>query len=453
VQLQRSDLMLLLRDPTAELRTEDGRPLFRPREPVSISPIHRPLEQHEPGEPWHPMVTNGILAWRYQGRLDTAHFAKALEVLVQRHGILRSIPTYRDGGWRFIPERAVAPCLSVLSSPEATDRSEEALLTLVSEFAHRPFRLDVESPLRAAVARVSADEHIVCIVVHHTFADAYSVRIISQEIAEIHHAFCRGGHPKLRELPFQYVDYMVCMEEWTAGPLAHAHVEFWKTYLHGAKSIAPRLSSTCAYTHLVLGEPFNTASRQLCLAERLNASVLWECLHQIAVHHLTGEHDVTTCSMDIGRRQKELIGLVGEFVNVIPFRSKISGDSTFRELLRTTRNTRVTKLSSYLATPCHLISEAYPFLRQTGTLNYIPEEFLTVPAFGLPAKLNPLRALDGNIRRPYFLVVTEAREAFSAFCVGKIEHPFTIAQLMSALERVAEWIPRNPDTPLWELPH
>ncbi len=117
-------------------------------------------------------------AFRLRGRLDPDRFTEALRAVVRRHPALRcaadgTVPVLRT--W---PDVAV-DCPVV---PVPQGASPAVLTQLIEAQAERPFDICVPPLFRAVLLRLSPDEHIAVLVVHHLIADDESVRILGQEV-------------------------------------------------------------------------------------------------------------------------------------------------------------------------------------------------------------------------------------------------------------------------------
>src|SRR5262249_2457507 len=133
------------------------------------------LDQLESGNPSY----NIAASVRFRGALDPAALEQALRAIAARHEILRTALVARDGR----PVRAAAPAgavdlplvgLRALPEGEREGRARE----LAVDEARKPFALARGPLLRVRLLRLGADEHWLVLVVHHTAADGWSMRVL-----------------------------------------------------------------------------------------------------------------------------------------------------------------------------------------------------------------------------------------------------------------------------------
>lgn len=408
-----------------------------PHPPRLLSPPERRwcLETRRPGNGWEPVPFNMSVIWRYRGRLHPDLLQRAAEKIVARHAILGCTLEFVAGGWRFCANKA--PPVAVRELTAIDSNAECAAMSAVGEHVFREFDFAIEGPLRVGYARVGSDDYIIVVAFHHSFADAYSKRILSYELAAFYDCLGKGTEPQLTALPLTFFDYMWSMEEWKRGPRAKEVAEFWMRRIEGAVPLIHSRAEQLTVRLFHLPESVSARIRSLCDTLKIGAHVFWEAVHHLALRQLLGIGDIVTLSVDGGRRHPELAGVVGQFINLYPTRSQLSDRHTLLDAVEQLRAAN-RETSAYRMLPYDSIAERCPFeyAASFGQLNFIPRHFFALPAFGplIPGAI-PAGIRAGFIY-PYAISVGD-EPAFRVLCTGHIRTPFTTLDLCEALERVA----------------
>ncbi|WP_324608340.1 condensation domain-containing protein, partial [Streptomyces sp. NRRL F-3307] len=148
-----------------------------------------------------PSATYNIpLALRLIGDLDRDALRAALGDVVARHESLRTV----------FPEAEGVPCQQVLS-PEAAvphltvhPTTEAELPAALKSAARHPFDLATETPLRADLFELSAQEYVLLLVVHHIAGDGWSLGPLAADLTRAYTARVEGRVPEWSALPVQY---------------------------------------------------------------------------------------------------------------------------------------------------------------------------------------------------------------------------------------------------------
>ncbi|MFE5627735.1 amino acid adenylation domain-containing protein, partial [Streptomyces virginiae] len=149
------------------------------------------------------------LALRLTGPLDPAALELALGDLVARHEILRTLITERDGEPR---QWIVPPAEARIPFDRRPVRPADAAATL-AECAAVPFDLARELPVRAHLFPLSADEHLLVVVLHHIAGDGWSMEPLLRDLSAAYAARLDGSAPDWQPLPVQYADYALWQRE------------------------------------------------------------------------------------------------------------------------------------------------------------------------------------------------------------------------------------------------
>lgn len=168
-------------------------------------------EQHRPGaaEMLYPLL------FRITGPLDTAALASAVRAVAARHEALHTV--LNQHSHRHIaaePARADPSCT-------VTDYAEEA----VRAFCAAPFDLSAGPPIRAAVFRRTAEDHLLVVVVHRVAFDGSSEAILCRDLSIAYTGAALPPAPGYRD---------VVRQEVTGAPPPD---RFWHEHLRGVPDL------------------------------------------------------------------------------------------------------------------------------------------------------------------------------------------------------------------------
>ncbi|MFF0526724.1 amino acid adenylation domain-containing protein, partial [Actinomadura nitritigenes] len=165
--------------------------------------------------------------------VDVAALGAALSAVVRRHEVLRTRLVAGEDG---VPFQVIDPPspfrLPVVDVSAAADPREAAGL-LVGADAVEPFDLAAGPLIRACLVRLSGDEHVLILTVHHVVFDEWSAGIFHRELAALYEAFRRGEPDPLSPLPVQYADFAVWQRQWLTSAVLEGQLAFWRERLAG----------------------------------------------------------------------------------------------------------------------------------------------------------------------------------------------------------------------------
>jgi acyl carrier protein len=276
------------------------------------------------------------------GALDVAALRSGLEEVVRRHEALRT--RFETIAGR--PVQVIEPVTSVempfIDLSTAPQREPE-VMRLCREEARRPFDLGRELMLRARLFRLEPGRHALFLNLHHIAADAWSVGVLLRELGSLYEAFCQGRPSALGDLPIQYADFAVWQRDWLQGEVLEKQLGYWKTQLAGAPALLelptdrsrPARQSYRGATETAVF-PSSLLKAVKALSQQEGASLFMTLLaaFQTLLSRYTGQEDITVGSPIAGRNRMELEELIGFFLNTLVLRGDLSGNPTFRELLR-----------------------------------------------------------------------------------------------------------------------
>jgi hypothetical protein len=88
--------------------------------------------------------------------------------------------------------------------------------------------------LRVALIRISEQEQLIVLTIHHIICDAWSIGIFFTELKSSYEALLRGRALRSPRLPVQYRDYVLWERERNSSGNLAPQIDYWKGKLNGA---------------------------------------------------------------------------------------------------------------------------------------------------------------------------------------------------------------------------
>ncbi|MGC5365553.1 amino acid adenylation domain-containing protein [Streptomyces sp. DT24] len=323
------------------------------------------VDQLNPGDPQYNVPAFD----RIRGPLYVRALSRALDALVARHDVLRTVLTAPEGSpqQEIRPPAPVAfPLVDLTGLPEITRETELARLT--EQEYRRPFDLAVGPVLRAHLVRLAPEDHVLLLSLHHIVHDGWSFGLFNSELAALYQVCADGREPDPAAPPVQYADYAV----WQRRRLDEGHFDaqlgYWKHRLAGVTDLPPLRTDhprsarpTTRGRLLPVSVPVETVRgiRQLCQESGATPFAVLLTALSAALRAYTGEQEVVVGTDVAGRTIAGTETLLGFFVNQLVLRVGLVGDPTWRELLDLAHGTVLEALSH----------QDVPFERVVQTLN------------------------------------------------------------------------------------
>jgi amino acid adenylation domain-containing protein len=406
---------------------------------------------------------NVPMALWLSGPLDVRALEHALGEIVRRHEVLRTVFRERDGA----PSLSIAPFAGWTLPVDDLAGADEAEATRrAAAEASRPFDLGAGPLFRARLLRLSADEHVLLLTLHHTVSDEWSLGVLFREMSALYAAARDGVESPLPDLPVQYADYAVWQREQLRGETLDRQLAYWKRRLAGAPALLelpidhprPALQS-----YRGAREPFDLSAELLARLDALGRGegatffmVMLGAL-QVLLSKYSGSDDVVVGSPITGRTRHEVEGLIGFFTNTLVLRTDLSGDPGFRDVLRRVREATLGAYDHQDVPFERLVEELQP----ERSLGHSPLfQMMLIQGNGDDGALD----LGGVAPRPFGtgtetakFDLTLAVTAHAGGIAGSIEYNTdlferpTVLRMIGHLRRVLEQVSADPDARLSRL--
>ncbi len=290
---------------------------------------------------------NMPLAARLRGALDHAALQEAIDQLVARHEPLRTTYHLVDGE----PQRTVHAQMPVRCAwfDISNSRNMDAELTRRMRVAGRsPFDLQHGPLLRVSVYRISEDEHVVLLVMHHIISDGWSMIVMLRELTLVYEvartddANDAMSVPAMPSLPIQYADFAHWQHTRMSGERIESQMDYWRSALTGAPAVLdlptdrprPAIQDFVGATvDFELSIELTTAINQLAMRLGTTPFAILMAAEAVLLGRFSRSDDLVLGTASAGRVHPETEPLIGFFVNTLALRIRLEDGSSFAELV------------------------------------------------------------------------------------------------------------------------
>ena len=433
--------------------------------PASIDQEHLWfIDQLQPGN----TAYNIFSASRIRGSLNVPIMERVINELIQRHEVLRTTLKSVDG----VPVQVIAPELEITLEPVSLEhlpeeeRYDEALRLTTEEFA-RPFDLEKEPLVRVGLLRLAEDDFVLQVNMQHAITDRWSFAVFEKELAVLYQAFATGQPSPLPELPIQFADYAVWQRERMNSDEYKKDLEYWLRQLDVSFVLdfptdfprPPVQNFRGARVYVGYPKSLLDGLKELSRREGVTMFMTLMAAFKTLIYRYTNQHDILI-STPIGTRLRpETENLVGYLLNLLIVRTDLSGNPTFRELLKREQEACVGAFAHQEVPFGKLVQELKP--KQDASRNPIAQvaflyldfpEATAMQFLGLTA--TPIDIDNGASRFDITLAMIETPEGFaiSIEYISDIFEHGRMERMAKHLQVLLEGIIANPDARLSDVP-
>jgi condensation enzyme len=282
-------------------------------------------------------------AWRLTGRVDLDALGGALNDLVARHEILRTL-VIRDSERPYQEIHPPMPAtLHVRDLPAAEGKSRELQAAeLLDEVLSGTLNVRELPVLRGVLGRFDDRDFVIVLVAHHTATDAWSMPLLIRDLMTLYSAR-RGHQPTALPEPGQYREFA---EVQRARALDAATGDYWREKLRGAEIFTIPLEQVPAdragssYTSFIFSMDEKLSAETITLAKEINGSAFMVLLaaFYLLANKITGTTDPVVPTFSFGRGgDPRFLNTIGFCVNLLPIRTRLPARASFTDILALTR--------------------------------------------------------------------------------------------------------------------
>lgn len=289
-------------------------------------------------------VYNECVTIHLPGPLDISALEQSLNEFIRRHEIWRTSFPIVDGQ----PIQLIHPSfilklatVDLRHLPEA-DRKAEAIRQ-ATENARILFDLARLPLMRATLACLGDEEHLLFLTLHHIIFDGVAIyQVFLPELRTLYEAFLTGQHLPLPDPPLQYADFAIWQRERLQRDILTGQLTYWKQQLEGAPATLelpndrpppPIRSHRGSMRPFALSKHLTDDLKALSRREGVTLYMTLVAAFKTLLHRYTGQDDMLIGTSTAGRKNSAIQRMMGFFLNILVLRTNLSGNPTFRELL------------------------------------------------------------------------------------------------------------------------
>ena len=428
------------------------------REP--LTPAQRQLALLTTSDPSASLAYHISTTLDLRGVLDIGRLRQALQRVVNRHDALRTTLA-ADGDAQCVHDRLAVdiPCASIPTADAADGAA--ALEDWLRAQGDEPIDL-VRGPIvRARLAALAPEHHVLVVTAHHLFADGITMGLVLRDLAEFYNDPAASMPP-----PMQFRDYATAADAARTTDEMRAHATYWRERFADAvprlelPTDAPRPArQTYSGTRIRTTLPPTTVASLRALSRRHGCTLNMTMLAAFAaqMHRVADADDLILGTSVTGRPFPGSLDVAGYCTHLAPVRSILTGNPAFSALLASTRTTLL-DLFDHQDLPFAELIDAVPGARAAGGLPMITAVFNMEPVSTLPTfrglTVQPRPQVVRYVPFDLFINVTDAGDdvVVEADVNTDLFDPETIERWLHNYAHLLAAIVDAPETPVRALP-
>ncbi|WP_312497091.1 non-ribosomal peptide synthetase, partial [Anaerosporobacter sp.] len=263
------------------------------------------------------------------GNVNTEKLRAALQKLIQRHEILRTVFIMKEGElYQQIKTEEIVEFTEITCNTSLKDSIQEFV---------RPFVLEQLPLIRMQVVTIQLEQYIM-LDMHHIISDGMSAGILFDELFALYEG------KELAPLRVQYKDY----SEWMNGRDLAMQRNYWKDIFADEIPVLdfpldyqrPQIQSFGGQeARLKLGKEVREKIIELCKNTNTTEYMVLLASFTVLLSKYSRQEDIVVGSPIAGRTHKDTENMLGMFVNTIALRAKPEKEKRFLDYLKDLKDT------------------------------------------------------------------------------------------------------------------
>lgn len=288
---------------------------------------------------------NTTFACTLKGELNETAVRQAFHALMIRHPILRTTFKDTDHG----PRQQVWDHMPMpLELVDGSGWNAEELEHWLNQEADAPFDLTRQCCLRVKIVRNSVRGNILIATIQHVGADLWALLIVAKDIKEFYQRAARGEVLSLDTTSVTYRQHVEWQQQFLDSDRGKTMRRYWQRALQGAPTQVsfptdfprpPLLQLKTALNRQLVGGDTYRAIKTFCKQNSITPFAFIQTALQLLMHQATAAQDFLLGTPTMGRSQKGMDQVVGDFANPVVLRARVQPDQHIHQLLQQVKRT------------------------------------------------------------------------------------------------------------------
>jgi amino acid adenylation domain-containing protein len=409
---------------------------------------------------------NICAVFRLDGPLQIEALQLAFKQLQQRHESLRTTFITIDGEpWQNVHPNVLSDLIIEDWSEISKAEIEQRISAIAPRESQYSFDLEKGPLTQMRLYHLTSIQNILALTFHHIIADGWSLGIIIEELATLYHFALQGDVTGLEELKIQYADYAIWQKEKYSDAVLETHLAYWEKQLAELPVLQfptefprPRLQSFPGdLFSFSIPDSLTADIRKFTQNEDVTLFMTLMAAFSVFLGRYSGQEDIPVGTSIANRPGIDSERLIGFFVNMLVIRADLSGEPSFRTLVKRVKET-VLQGFEHADIPFETLVERLHVERDTSrnplfqiafTLLNAPKTQLTTGSLAVTPLANQEAA-----RFDLELFVTESEDSLSAVFSYNTDlfSQETVESFATHFCNLLEHLVTQPDTPVCCLP-
>lgn len=298
-----------------------------------------------PGNPFYTAQENIHLS----GELDLQALRQAWQAMHARHDVLRVRFGMENGQpVQIFEERddVDLPLIDLSHLPAAERRP--AMIKELRKMAQQAFDLEKDVLMQARIYKLSETEHELSLTYHEIVIDLWGIAVLIRDLGEMYKRLLRQDATPLTPLKMAYREYVAWESENIRRERLEAQEAYWREQLAGELPVLnlptdrpypPVLNYSGGFRSVLLDAGLSARLQRLSAEEDATLFMTLTAALKVLLQRYSGQDDIIIGAPIANRHHEALEEMVGWFLNMLPLRTQLQDDPSFRDVLQRVKRT------------------------------------------------------------------------------------------------------------------